>query len=543
MSMPTTPSGVANARTVLIVLASAQFLMTLDSSVMNVSIQYVANDLHTSVTGIQTAITLYTLVMASFMITGGKLGDRIGRKRAFALGLIVYGLGSAVTAASPSLGFLVLGWSVLEGLGAALILPAIVALVAVNVPRNRRSAAYGMIAAASAIAIAAGPLIGGAVTTFASWRYVFVGEVVIVGIILVSLRNIRDEPVGTYGRFDLIGALLSIIGLAATVFGVLRSSQWGVITPKAGAPQWFGVSPVLWLITGGLVCIWLFFAYEGHLEQSGGDPLVRRSLLGNSQLVGGLSLFFFQYIVQMGVFFVVPLYLSIVLGLSAIQTGARLLPLSLALLVSAVGIPKFLPHVSTRLILQAGFVSMTTGILVLIAGIDPSSGAGVVLIPMLFLGLGMGALASQLGALTVSSVPESRSAEVGGLQNTVTNFGASLGTAIAGALLIGTLTSSLLGGISSNAAIPPSVTSAVTVEMSAGVPFVSDAELTKKLAQSDLSASAQEAIVAENAQARLDGLHAALWVLGLLSVVALFFTGLAPKRSLVDPMSEVATVE
>lgn len=541
--MPTTPSGVANARTVLIVLASAQFLMTLDSSVMNVSIQYVANDLHTSVTGIQTAITLYTLVMASFMITGGKLGDRIGRKRAFALGLIVYGLGSAVTAASPSLGFLVLGWSVLEGLGAALILPAIVALVAVNVPRNRRSAAYGMIAAASAIAIAAGPLIGGAVTTFASWRYVFVGEVVIVGIILVSLRNIRDEPVGTYGRFDLIGALLSIIGLAATVFGVLRSSQWGVITPKAGAPQWFGVSPVLWLITGGLVCIWLFFAYEGHLEQSGGDPLVRRSLLGNSQLVGGLSLFFFQYIVQMGVFFVVPLYLSIVLGLSAIQTGARLLPLSLALLVSAVGIPKFLPHVSTRLILQAGFVSMTTGILVLIAGIDPSSGAGVVLIPMLFLGLGMGALASQLGALTVSSVPESRSAEVGGLQNTVTNFGASLGTAIAGALLIGTLTSSLLGGISSNAAIPPSVTSAVTVEMSAGVPFVSDAELTKKLAQSDLSASAQEAIVAENAQARLDGLHAALWVLGLLSVVALFFTGLAPKRSLVDPMSEVATVE
>jgi MFS family permease len=297
------------------------------------------------------------------------------------------------------------------------------------------------------------------------------------------------------------------------------------------------------LITGGLVCIWLFFAYEGHLEQSGGDPLVRRSLLGNSQLVGGLSLFFFQYIVQMGVFFVVPLYLSIVLGLSAIQTGARLLPLSLALLVSAVGIPKFLPHVSTRLILQAGFVSMTTGILVLIAGIDPSSGAGVVLIPMLFLGLGMGALASQLGALTVSSVPESRSAEVGALQNTVTNFGASLGTAIAGALLIGTLTSSLLGGISSNAAIPPSVTSAVTVEMSAGVPFVSDAELTKKLAQSDLSASAQEAIVAENAQARLDGLHAALWVLGLLSVVALFFTGLAPKRSLVDPMSEVATVE
>lgn len=516
----------------MLVLASAQFLMTLDSSVMNVSIQYVAKDLNTTVTGIQTAITLYTLIMASFMITGGKIGARLGRRRTLAIGLVVYGAGSAVTAAAPNLGVLLLGWSVLEGLGAALILPAIVALVAVNFPEERRSSAYGLIAAASAIAIAAGPLIGGAVTTFASWRYVFVGEVVIVLIILLALRKVADQPVGIFGRFDFVGAALSIVGLASMVFGVLRSSQWGVVSAKAGAPNWLGVSPVVWLVLGGLILIWIFVVYEGHVEKRGGDPLVRPSMLVNSRLIGGLSLFFFQFVVQMGVFFVVPLYLSVVLALSAIQTGARLLPLSLALLVSAIGVPKLLPGVSTRLILRVGFATMTVGIVLLVTKIDLSSGAEIVLIPMLLMGLGIGALASQLGALTVSAVPDSASAEVGGLQNTVTNFGASLGTALAGAVLIGVLSSTLITGAEANTAIPTSVTQSATVELSSGVPFISDAELSSKLAQTNLDPAAQKAIVDENAKARLAGLRASLWVLAVFSVVALFFTGLAPRRSL-----------
>ncbi len=506
--------------------------MTLDSSVMNVSIQYVARDLHTTVTGIQTAITLYTLVMASFMITGGKIGAKIGRKRTLAVGLIIYGAGSALTAVAPNLGVLLLGWSFLEGLGAALILPAIVALVAVNFPTERRSAAYGMIAAASAIAIAAGPLIGGAVTTFASWRYVFVGEVVIVLVILVALRRIADRPTEPTGRFDLVGAGLSIVGLAALVFGVLRSSQWGVVTPKPGAPSIFDVSLVTWLILGGLVLLWLFSMYEGHLESSGRDPLVRPTMLKNSQLVGGLSLFFFQYVIQMGVFFVIPLYLSVVLALSAVQTGIRLLPLSLALLLAAVGIPKLFPNTPARRIVRLGFGSMTIGIVILATKISPASGPEIVLIPLLFMGLGMGALASQLGALTVSSVPDDQSAEVGGLQNTLTNFGASLGTALAGAIMIGVLSSTLLAGVNANAAIPPSVSASATVQLSGGVPFVSDAELSAALATTGLSPDAQQAIIEENATARLAALRMAMWALAFLAVLALFVTGLAPNRSL-----------
>ena len=388
------------------VLAAGQFLMTLDSSVMNVSIRQVAADIGTTVTGIQTAITLYTLVMASLMITGGKIGAIVGRRRAFSIGLVIYGAGSLTTAVSPNLSVLLAGWSVLEGIGAALIMPAIVALVAGNFPPERRSAAYGMIAAAGAIAVAAGPLIGGAVTTFASWRWVFVGEAVIVIGIFAALRKVQDTPPAVRARFDLIGALLSVAGLSLLVFGVLKSGTWGFVKAKPGGPELLGTSPVVWLVIGGLLVIYGFFLWEGHVQRRGREPLIRPPMLRNSQLAGGLSMFFFQFFIQAGVFFTIPLFLSVVLELSALQTGVRLLPLSFALLATAVGIPRLAPAARPRLIVRLGLLSMTAGTLVLIGGISPGADAGIVALPMVLMGLGIGALASQLGAVTVSAVPD-----------------------------------------------------------------------------------------------------------------------------------------
>lgn len=525
-----TTAATAAAGAVLVTLATAQFLMTLDSSVMNVSMATVASDLGTTITGIQTAITLYTLVMATLMITGGKIGTIIGRRKAFAIGCVIYGAGSFVTGASPNLPIMIFGWSFLEGMGAALILPAVVALVAGNFAPAERPKAYGLVAAAGAVAVAAGPLIGGLATTYASWRYVFFGEVLFVGIILVLSRKVADAEAEPGHRLDLVSTFLSVAGLGMAVFGVLRSSEWGWVTPKPGGPELVGISPTFWLIGAGLVVVYLFFQWQHHLIDQGKEPLVDPSLLAVPQLAGGLVMFFFQFLLQAGVFFIVPLFLSVVLELTAIQTGLRVMPLSLALLVAAAGVPKAWPHASPRRVVRLGLVLMLAGIVTLLSGIDLDANAGVVAVPMILIGLGIGALSSQLGAVTVSSVPTEQSGEVGGLQNTATNLGASIGTALAGSVLIAVLTSSAIAGLNTSADVPASVQDQASVELAAGIPFISDSQLEDALADTDLTASASDAIIETNREARVEGMDAALAVLALLAVVSLFFTRRVPTE-------------
>ncbi|WP_338931659.1 MFS transporter [Streptomyces netropsis] len=518
----------ATARVVLLTLSAGQFLMALDSSVMNVSIATVAEDVGTTVTGIQGAITAYTLVMAMFMIPGGKVGALIGRKRAFMIGCCIYGCGSLTTALAPNLPVLLLGWALLEGLGAALILPAIVALVAGNFAAERRPAAYGLVAAAGAVAIALGPLIGGVATTYFSWRWVFAGEVLVVLAILVLARRIADAPTGERRRIDLVGAVLSALGLGIFVYGVLRSDEWGWFQPKPDAPSWLGVSLVVWLMLVGLLLIRLFLHWEARLVEQRRDPLVDPAMLQNKQLTGGLTMFFFQYLVQMGVFFVVPLYLSVALGLSALATGARLLPLSVTLLAAAVLIPRFLPDVSPRRVVRLGILALLAGAVVLMAALDADAGAEIVTIPLLLIGLGMGALASQLGAVTVSAVPEAQSAEVGGVQNAVTNLGASIGTALAGSIMIAALTSSFLASVEQNPEVPAGVKSQATVQLQSGAPFLSDAQLETALDEAGTSSEVSQDALDANAAARLDGLRAALAVLALAALLAMFFTSRIP---------------
>ncbi|MEV4411644.1 MFS transporter [Catellatospora sp. NPDC049609] len=523
-------TAVATSGVVLPTLAAGQFLMTLDSSVMNVSIATVAADVGTDVTGIQSAITMYTLVMAALMITGGKLGQIMGYQRAFALGCVIYGAGSLLTSLAPNLAVLLLGWSVLEGVGAALILPAIVALVASNFDRSARPRAYGLVAASGAIAVAVGPLIGGALTTYASWRWVFAGEVVVVlGILALTRRMAAPPPVpGT--RLDLGGTGLSALGLVLVVYGILRAGAWGFVNPKPGGPVWFGLSPVLWLVIAGGLVLLGFLGRERRRRDRGQPVLIDPAMLDNRRLRGGLTAFGFQYLLQAGLFFTVPLFLSVALGLSAVDTGVRILPLSVSLLVAAVGIPRFLPRASPRRVVRFGFLSLLVGLVVLAAALELGAGPEIVTVPMLLAGLGIGALASQLGAVTVSAVPDEQSAEVGGLQNTITNLGASIGTALAGAVLISQLTTSFLTGVRDNPAVPDAVFEQAQVQLAAGVPFVSDAQLSQSLAAAGVDQQQADAIVAENEQARLDGLRAALALLAILALVALFVARRIPDR-------------
>ncbi|MFC9813934.1 MFS transporter [Streptomyces virginiae] len=518
----------AKARLVLMTLAAGQFLMALDSSVMNVSIATVADDIGTTVTGIQGAITAYTLVMAMLMIPGGKVGVLIGRKRAFLIGCVIYGCGSLVTSLAPNLTVLLIGWSFLEGVGAALILPAIVALVAGNFPVERRPAAYGLVAAAGAIAIALGPLIGGIATTYFSWRWVFAGEVLVVAGILLLARPIADAVSEERPRIDLVGVVLSALGLGIFVYGVLRSDEWGWFRPKTGGPAWFGVSLTVWLMLLGIFLVWLFLRWEHRLVKRRREPLVDPAMLENKQLTGGLTMFFFQYLVMMGVFFVVPLYLSVALGLSALATGARLLPLSVTLLAAAVLIPRYLPGVSPRRVVRLGTLALLVGAVILMAALDADAGAEVVTVPLLLIGLGMGAMASQLGAVTVSAVPQAQSAEVGGVQNAVTNLGSSIGTALAGSIMIASLTSSFLTSVQANPAVPSTVKSQATVQLASGAPFLSDAQLESALAEAGVSPEVTDAALEANEEARLDGLRAALSVLSFAALLALFFTQRIP---------------
>jgi len=348
--------------------------------------------------------------------------------------------------------------------------------------------------------------------------------------ILLLARRIADAPVETRPKFDLVGAILSAAGLALLVFGILRSGEWGWIRPHQGGPSWAHLSPTIWLALAGLFVIELFFAWERRREAEGKEPLVSPALLQNKQLTGGVTMFFFQYLVQAGFFFVVPLYLSVTLGLSALATGARLLPLSVTLLAAAIGIPRFFPHVSPRLVVRWGLVALLAGTLVLLAALEPDSGPEIVFVPLLLIGLGIGALASQLGSVTVSAVPDEQSPEVGGIQNTMTNLGASIGTALAGSLLIASLSSAFLSNIEDSPAIPSRVKSQAQVQLAGGVPFISDADLDTALKQAHVSPKATDAAVIAYRDARISGLRSALAILGVMAIVALFFAQRIPTR-------------
>ncbi len=506
---PAATQAAAGAGLVLLTLASAQFLMTLDSSVMNVSIAQVAKDVDTTVTGVQTAITLYTLVMATLMITGGKIGSMIGRRRAFAIGCVIYGAGSFTTALAPNLAVLIIGWSFLEGIGAALIMPAIVALVASNFAAPERPRAYGLVASAGAIAVAAGPLIGGACTTYLTWRVVFAGEVLIVAVILVLSRKIRDAPSEGHTSLDLVGVVLSAAGLGLAVFGVLRSGEWGWVAGQARRAVAVG-HLVHRLADPGRNRDHPDLLLVGAADVGRGAGAPGRPHDAAQPAPGGRAHHVLLPVPDPGR--AVLHRPAVPVGGARSERGRDRRPTAAALGHPAGGGRRSAQGLAAgvaALVVNWGLAALLAGIVSLIAALEAGAGPEIVTVPLLFAGLGVGALASQLGAVTVSSVPDEQSGEVGGLQNTATNLGASLGTALAGSVLIGALTASFISGVQDNPDVPAEVSAAAEVELAGGIPFISDADLEDALDDTELPQAQVDAVVDENESARIAGLRLA----------------------------------
>lgn len=512
----------------LVALATAQFVMVLDQSVMNVSISTLVADFDTTVTTIQAVITLYCLVMAMFMLAGAKIGDIIGRRRAFIIGLVIYGVGSTITAIAPTVAVLALGWSVLEGLGAALVLPALAALIAGNFEGSDRTIAYAVIGGVAGAGIAVGPILGGWATTELTWRVVFVGEVVLVAFILAMTKLLTDIPLGgPKPRLDLVGTALSATGLGAVVLGTLQSSTWGLVRPKDSPLEPFGFSLTVFVIALGGVLLWAFAAWQRHREASGTDPLVHLDLLKVPPLRAGLLGMLSQNLILMGAFFVIPLYLQLVLGLDALQTGIKMLPVSVAMFVASALGSRLSARFPVRGIVRTGLATILVAVLGLMATVQPDLADVAFATFMAVLGVGMGLVVSQLGNVVQSSVDASGRGEAGGLQYAGQQLGSSLGVALIGAIVLAGLTSVFVSTIEEDERISAEVARQVSVAVESGLDFIPVDEIRTAAHEAGLDDATTEALVDDYQTAQLQSLK-----VGLLAAALLAMASLATTRNL-----------
>jgi MFS family permease len=411
-------------RRVLAPLALAQFICSFAGSNMNVMINDISRDLDTTVQGVQVAITIFLLVMAALMIPGGKLTDRYGRKRCFLAGLVVYGVGALLSASAPGLGVLILGNSILEGVGTALLIPPVYILTTLLfTDMTSRARAFGAIMALGGIGAAAGPLIGGLITSWLSWRAAFVFQALVIALIIVLSRHIKDPlPPDPTRPFDTVGSVLSAAGLVLVVMGILAADN----------NVWLMIGL---LALGALTLLWFFRSVRAR-ETAGKEPLLSTSLFRNRTSNLGLVTQNVQWLLLMGSSFTVAAYLQVVRGYDAIETGVIFTAATLGLLATSLAAERLAKRRPQRTLITAGFVVTIAGIVVLIAMVNSFPSSWAFAPGLLLLGLGLGVMLTPSVNVVQSSFPEEQQGEISGLSRSVSNLGSSLGTAVAGTILV-----------------------------------------------------------------------------------------------------------
>lgn len=432
------------ARALVLPLALAQFVASYAASNMNVAISEIAKDLETTVIGLQTTITLFTLTMAALMIPGSKLTDIWGRKRCFVVGLVVYGTGATLAMLAQGLPLLMVGYSLLEGVGSALLIPPIYILVTVSFDDMKTRARYfGVVSGAAGLGAAAGPLIGGMITSAISWRASFLAQVVLVAWIILLARKIEESRPATRPSFDVLGAVLSAVGLMLVVTGFLSTSTYGwgasradftigstVIIPE-GSP-----ALVWYLLALGALFFAAFYLHIRSAEKEGRDPLLHTRLFRNRTANLGLGTQLVQWLTMQGTFFVVSVFLQQIRGYSPIQTGLMLSPATAGILLSAASAERFARRRSQRWLIVAGFGVTSVGMMLLLLFTGEDSSILSFVPGLLLIGIGVGAMLTSSVNVVQSAFPEHDQGDISGLSRSVSNLGSSLGTALAGSVLV-----------------------------------------------------------------------------------------------------------
>ena len=496
-----------------LLLAMAMFVLVVDTSLMNVSISAVVHDLGTTVSSVQSAIALEALVSAAFILIGGKVGDLIGRKRAYVLGLLGYAVGALAMTLAQSVTAIIVFWAVVGGLGASLLLPAMQSLIHGNFEGDMQRRVYALVGAAAAIAAAVGPLLGGVLTTFLSWRIAFLLEAVVIAVVLSGIGLVRDVPFTGERAIDPVGAVLSVVAMGGIVLGILVWQEGGEAVGALIAVGALAMAGLVW---------WLRSAHR-----RGRATLIDPRLFAGPQFRLGISQQMLQQIALGGVMIVLPIYLQMVHGYNALQAGLSLAPLSLSMFAVALVAGRKAGAVAPATLVRWGFLLVAIGVAVIIPLVPRADGGLALALPLAVTGCGLGLLVSQLNNFTLAPISEERVSEAAGVNSAAGSFGLSFGLAVGGAVMLATLAGAFTAMANSSDVLSADQQVQVALSLDEDAQVMTDTQLTGLL--EGQPQDVQDEILAINAGARHLALQAAM-LIPLLAALAGFVNGFRMAR-------------
>ncbi|MBX4200515.1 MFS transporter [Candidatus Parcubacteria bacterium] len=531
----------------LIVLSFALTIIVLDTTILNVSLKNIITDLHTDVLSIQWVITAYSLMLAAFTITGGRFGDFFGRKRMFILGAIIFAVGSFIASISNSVGIMVVGEAIIEGIGACLMLPATTSLLVSNYQGRDRQLAFGIWGGIAAASAAFGPIFGGWLTTYYSWRWAFrlnvgVALILVLGAYLIKEARDTEEKI----TIDFVGITLSALGLLSIVFGLIESSTYGwffstkafIVFGQTIMPAGYTVVP--YFLAAGIFLLELFILWEMGMQKSGKTPLVSLALFKNKQFTVAASVTAVLALVQTGIFFAMPVFLQGVKHLDALHTGYALLPMTLSLLFAAPFSAYISKYVRPKHLIQLGFLINIVGFLLLRSEISIVSSQWALAPGFILFGIGSGFLFSQTTNMALSAVSVQESGEASGVNTTMRQLGATLGAAILGAVLLSVLSSHLISGIQASSVIPEPLKPVIVQnvnQQSSNIEFSG----TSSLSSQNIPPAITNEITSLGNQATVDGNREMLLFAAMFVVFGLALSFLLPNSKDVEVGKSIAS--